>query len=150
MQQNQEQQIQWLQHCMKFSFTFSPLWLWSSAAIHKLVWKVNHKHVKYNVVLFSSISSVFSDLYSLYFSELLWCLDNTILLDYSRPQMLLKEVAFLSSVMFFLLGLICMKSQLYGLTWVKSHPAYFRVQCNKSLFLGQGYPHLKKRWCSLH
>lgn len=27
---------------------------------------------------------------------------------------------------------------------MKSHSAFFRVQCNKGLFLGQGYPHLKK------
>lgn len=127
-----------------FSFNFSPLWLWSSSAIHKLFWKVNHKHIKYNVVLFSSISSIFSILYSLYFSELLWCLANTNLLNCSETQMLLKKVAFLSSITFSLYVLLWVKSHLYGLIWVKSHSAYFTVQCNKGLFLVQGYPHLKK------
>lgn len=58
--------------------------------------------------------------------------------------MLLKKVAFLSLVTFSLYVIIWVKSHLCGFIWVKPHSAYFIVQCNKSLFLGQGYPHLKK------
>lgn len=56
--------------------------------------------------------------------------------------MLLKKDAFLSLVTFSLL--IWLKSPLYGLTWVKSYSAYFKVQYDKGLFIEQGYPHLKK------